>query len=102
MVFNYGWEWETCELGFILIFLCSPPTCFLKHWGKYGREKGVMGPPTLLIFLYRWTAFRFLLGAGMSKCGEWSSDCWFDLTCTSYHYFTQPIPNMFAYYMHRL
>eukprot|EP00933_Yihiella_yeosuensis_P082471 TRINITY_DN96374_c0_g1_i1.p1 TRINITY_DN96374_c0_g1~~TRINITY_DN96374_c0_g1_i1.p1 ORF type:complete len:536 (-),score=66.64 TRINITY_DN96374_c0_g1_i1:136-1689(-) len=38
----------------------------------------------------------------MSKVGRNSSACWRDLTCTTTHYFTQPIPNMLSWYMHHL
>jgi hypothetical protein len=46
--------------------------------------------------------FRLLIGAGQSKIGARSSACWLELTCTQTHYFTQPMPNAFAWLFHRL
>jgi len=96
MTYHYGWEWETCELGILAIFLSSP-----IFWPESSKVAS-MPPSTVIIFLFRWFAFHSLIGAGMSKCGSHSSPCWFDLTCTTTHYFTQPIPNPIAYTMHFL
>ena len=52
--------------------------------------------------LYPRGTFRLLIGAGMSKLGERSSSCWRQLTCTETHYYTQPMPNPFAWLFHRL
>lgn len=43
-----------------------------------------------------------MIGAGMSKLGHRSSECWTKLTCTETHYFTQPMPNMIAWVFHHL
>jgi hypothetical protein len=59
-------------------------------------------PSPLVIWLYRWLAFRLLIGAGMSKVGRNSSKCWRELTCTTTHYNTQPIPNPLSWYFHFL
>eukprot|EP00939_MAST-03C_sp_MAST-3C-sp1_P003903 g3903.t1 len=99
LMLNYGWEWETLEVGFLMIFLCpllpfntSPPTsCRTPHT-----------PPILVIFLLRFGVFRIMYGAGMSKLGRNASACWKDLTCTMTHYETQPMPNPFAWFFHRL
>ncbi len=157
--FSYGWEWLTCEAGFLAIFLCSPPVFSLKHglngektsededveWrekehreraikngsgeseeedGDGGSRDGTAGSeggdgveefqsrtytffPSLdaspyVIGLFRLLAFRLLIGAGMSKVGRNSSKCWRELTCTTTHYFTQPIPNPASWYFHFL
>ena len=91
--FNYGWEWLTCEVGFLVIFLCPLLDSRLSTWTP---------PSRLVLWTIRWCAFRLLLGAGMSKVGRNSSACWRELTCTETHYFTQPIPNPFSWYMHHL
>ena len=95
VVIGYGWEWETVEVGFLVIFLC--PT-----WPSLTRFPRRLPPPTAVIWLLRWATFRLLLGAGMSKLGERSSDCWKELSCTETHYFTQPMPNFMAWFFHRL
>jgi hypothetical protein len=94
LVINYGWEWLTLEAGFLLIFLtplyarsaCPPDT----------------PPNRLVLWLFRWLAFRLMIGAGMSKVGGNSSACWRELTCTQTHYFTQPMPNPLAWWAHNL
>ncbi|CAE7660391.1 Lmf1 [Symbiodinium pilosum] len=91
--FNYGWEWLTCEVGFLIIFLCPILDTRLGTWTP---------PSRLVLWLVRWCAFRLLLGAGMSKVGRNSSACWRELSCTETHYFTQPIPNPLSWYMHHL
>ncbi|CAJ1374956.1 unnamed protein product [Effrenium voratum] len=91
--FSYGWEWLTCEVGFLVIFLCPL---------LGGRFSSWTPPSRMVLWLVRWCAFRLLLGAGMSKVGRNSSACWRQLTCTETHYFTQPIPNPLSWYMHHL
>ena len=96
----------------VVFWLCSPPSCLLKrlplrlfHGGaedELPAERTALGPPQIVVFLLRFTAFRLLIGAGMSKIGQNASDCWFDFTCTTTHYFTQPIPSPLAYYFHFL
>ena len=87
--FSYGWEWLTCENGFLMIFLCSPPFINLLKNKKNESYK----VSVIVLCLIRFLAFRLVLGAGMSKVGRNSSACWRDLTCTTTHYETQPIPN---------
>jgi hypothetical protein len=96
---NYGWDWLTLEVGFLVIFLYpitplfSSPACSSAH---------VSDTPATVILLLRATAFRLLFGAGMSKLGGSSSACWLQLSCTSTHYFTQPMPNPLSWYAHML
>eukprot|EP01043_Picozoa_sp_COSAG02_P064764 COSAG02_NODE_9566_length_2178_cov_1.348244_1_plen_490_part_00 len=94
LVINYGWEWLTLEAGFLLIFLTP----------LYSRSMcPSRAPPNrLVLWLFRWLAFRLMIGAGMSKVGGNSSACWRELTCTQTHYFTQPMPNPLAWWAHHL
>ena len=94
--FNYGWEWLTCENGFLMIFLCSPP--FIDRLKKNDTRDYKVS--VIVLGLIRFLAFRLLLGAGMSKIGRNSSACWRELTCTTTHYETQPIPNPLRYKYH--
>eukprot|EP00927_Polykrikos_kofoidii_P013387 TRINITY_DN15833_c0_g2_i1.p1 TRINITY_DN15833_c0_g2~~TRINITY_DN15833_c0_g2_i1.p1 ORF type:complete len:803 (+),score=105.51 TRINITY_DN15833_c0_g2_i1:32-2440(+) len=89
--FSYGWEWLTCEVGFLVIFLCPVFSRRLASWTP---------PPKFVMWLIRWCAFRLLLGAGLSKVGRNSSRCWRELTCTTTHYYTQPIPNGLSWFFH--
>ncbi len=87
--YSFGWEIQLLETGFLAIFLVP----FFD-----GRPFPKFQPPTAVIWLYRWLAFRIMLGAGLIK---WRGDeCWRDLTCLCYHYETQPVPNFFSPYFH--
>jgi hypothetical protein len=41
-----------------------------------------------------------MFGAGLIKLR--GDQCWRDLTCMDYHYLTQPVPNPFSWYWHKL
>jgi hypothetical protein len=82
VVIGYGWEWATCEVGLLVIFLTT-------EWPTTSTFPRALPPPTIVLWLLRWYTFRLLIGAGQSKIGERSSACWRDLTCTQTHYFTQ-------------
>ena len=92
---GYGWEWATCEVGFLIVFLTT-------EWPSRSSFPRALPPPTIILLLLRWYVFRLLLGAGQSKLGERSSACWRQLSCTDTHYFTQPMPNPLAWLFHRL
>jgi hypothetical protein len=82
LFYGYGWENQLTETGFLAIFLVPviDPRPFPRR-----------PPPTAVIWLFRWLAFRIMLGAGLIKIR--GDPCWRDLTCLDYHFLTQPIPN---------
>jgi hypothetical protein len=80
---------QLLETGFLSIFLC--PLLDARPFPK-------RPPPLLVIWLFRWLGFRIMLGAGLIKLR--GDACWRDLTCLSYHYETQPIPNPLSRYLH--
>jgi Lipase maturation factor len=82
--YAFGWESLLLEAGFLAIFLGSD----------------AVAPSALVIFLYRWLAFRVEFGAGLIKMR--GDRCWRDLTCLEYHHQTQPMPNPLSWYFHRL
>jgi len=82
--YAFGWESLLLEAGFLAIFL-----------GPSGTEPG-----WIVIWLYRWLAFRIMFGAGMIKMR--GDRCWHDLTCLDYHFETQPMPNPLSRLFHRL
>jgi Lipase maturation factor len=80
--YGYGWEIQLLETGFLAIFLVP-----LVDPRPFPRR----APPIALIWLFRWLAFRIMLGAGLIKIR--GDSCWRDLTALYYHFETQPIPN---------
>ncbi len=87
--YGYGWEIQLLETGFLAIFLCP-----LLDGRPFPRR----APPTAVIWLFRWLAFRIMFGAGLIKIR--GDACWRDLTCLDYHYETQPIPNPLSRVLH--
>jgi hypothetical protein len=87
--YSYGWEIQLLETGFIAIFLCP-----LLDPRPFPRT----APPVIVIWVYRWLIFRIMVGAALIKLR--GDACWRDLTCMSYHYETQPIPNRLSWWLH--
>jgi len=73
--YSFGWETLLLETGFFAILLGSRVTL----------------PSGWLIGIYRWLLFRVMFGAGLIKLR--GDACWRDLTCLTYYFETQPIPN---------
>ena len=89
--YGYGWEIQLLETGILAAFLCP-----LLDGRPFPRRP----PPVVVIWLFRWLAFRIMLGAGLIKIR--GDSCWRDLTCLLYHYETQPIPNPLSRAFHFL
>ena len=85
--YSYGWETQLLETAFLTMFLCSPTD----------RR----APPTrIVLWLFRWLAFRISVGAGLIKIRGGS--CWEKKTCLWYHFETQPIPSPLSFIFHFL
>jgi hypothetical protein len=80
--YGFGWETLLCEIGFFTIFAGA------------GRS----APNMWLIWIWRWTLFRLMFGAGLIKLR--GDACWRDLTCLDYYFETQPMPNPLSWYFH--
>ena len=87
--YGYGWEIQLLETGFLAIFLCP-----LLDGRPFPRTR----PPAVVLMLFRWLAFRIMIGAGLIKLR--GDPCWRNLTCLDYHYETQPIPNPLSRALH--
>ena len=82
--YGFGWESLLVEIGFFTMFAGARAT----------------PPPLLLNWIYRWTLFRLMFGAGLIKIR--GDACWRDLSCLDYFFETQPMPNPLSWYMHHL
>ncbi len=78
---GYQWDALLLECGFLAIFL---------PWY-----------PRLFSWLYRWLLFRFMLQSGIVKLASGDPQ-WRDLTALYYHFETQPLPDIFAWYAQQL
>src|SRR3954469_10491619 len=82
--YGFGWESLLVEVGFFTIFAGARAT-----------------PPHLLLnWIYRWTLFRLVFGAGVVKIR--GDACWRDLSCLDYFFETQPMPNPLSWYLHHM
>jgi len=82
--YGFGWESLLLEAGFFTIFAGAAN----------------VAPSLLLNWIYRWTLFRLMFGAGLIKLR--GDECWRNLTCLDYFYETQPMPNALSWYFHWL
>jgi hypothetical protein len=82
--YAFGWESLLVELGFFTMFAGA----------------SVTPPHALLNWIYRWTLFRLMFGAGLIKMR--GDACWRDLSCLDYFFETQPMPNPLSWYFHHL
>jgi len=89
--YGYGWEIQLLETGFLAIFLC--PLLDMRPFPK-------RPPPLPLIILFRWLAFRIMLGAGLIKIR--GDDVWRNGTALFYHFETQPITGPLSRWFHFL
>jgi lipase maturation factor len=80
--YGFGWESLLLETGFLTILAGGRAT----------------SPAPLLPWLWRWTVFRLMFGAGLIKLR--GDSCWRDLTCLDYYYETQPMPNPLSWHFH--
>jgi len=76
---SFQWDFLLLESGFLAIFLRP---AFLRVW------------------LFRWLLFRLMLLSGAAKLLSHDPN-WRNLTALRYHYETQPLPTIFAWYFHQ-
>ncbi len=74
---SFQWDYLLLETGFLAIFLTP----------AYSR-----------IWLFQWLLFRLMLESGMVKLLS-HDPTWKNLTALSYHYETQPLPTVLAWYV---
>lgn len=106
---KYGWEWQVCETGLLIVCLCHLPSCSNSWWPSRKKDFPQECPtPYPVLLLLRWLCFRVMIGAGLSKIDpiHWRAEpprshCWEDLTCTTTHYETTGAPNPIGYFMHK-
>jgi len=79
MVFQ--WDLLLLEVGFLAMFL--------------------PGRSAIIVWLYRWLAFRFMFLSGVVKIAS-RDPSWDKLTALTYHFETQPLPTPLAWFAHHL
>jgi Lipase maturation factor len=89
--YEYGWEIQLLETGFLAIFLCP-----LVDMRPFPRRP----PPMPVIVLFRCLTFRLMLGAGLIKLR--GDEVWRNWTALYYHFETQPLPGPLSRWFHFL
>jgi len=86
---SFQWDILLLEAGFLSIFLAP-----WRLWPQRGRE-----PPVsrVALFLLKFLLFKLLLMSGVVKLTS-GDDCWWNLTALDYHYWSQPLPTIFAWW----
>ena len=86
---SFQWDILLLEAGFLSIFLAP-----WQLWPKRGRE-----PPVsrAALFLLKVLLFKLIVMSGMVKLTS-GDDCWWNLTALDYHYWSQPLPTIFAWW----
>ena len=95
---SFQWDILLLEAGFLSIFFAP-----WQLWPKHGRE-----PPVsrAALFLLKLLLFKLLVMSGMVKltsgddCWGWINHSfhWNALTALDYHYWSQPLPTIFAWW----
>ena len=114
--YQYGWESQLLETGFLAIFLCDLPHFYIKEtvthlkdkvlsrssWTIRGiwRDGHYSEPSRIILSLMQWLIFRISIGAGLIKIR--GSSCWTEKTCLWYHFETQPLPSPLSFIFHFL
>ncbi len=87
--FNYQWDILLLETGFVAIFL-APWQARISR----GRDAPVSG---IGLFLAKGLLFKLMLMSGVVKLMS-GDPTWLDLTALDFHYWTQPLPTIVAWF----
>ena len=90
---GYQWDSLLLETGFLAIFMAPS-----GWWPKISKERI---PSKIYLFLAYWLLFRLMFSSGVVKLGSGDLS-WRTLSALNFHYETQPIPNLFAWYAHQV
>lgn len=90
---SFQWDILLLEVGFLAIFFA--PLYPLP------RLRQQDAPSRVMIWLFRLVLFKLILESGVAKLAS-GDPTWRNLTATTYHYWTQPLPTPLAWYMNGL
>lgn len=86
---SFQWDILLLEAGFLSIFFAP-----WQLWSQRGRELPVSRAG---LFLLKLLLFKLLLMSGVVKLTS-GDDSWWNLTALDYHYWSQPLPTIFAWW----
>ncbi|MFL6538828.1 MAG: lipase maturation factor family protein, partial [Chthoniobacterales bacterium] len=85
---SFQWDILLLETGFLALFIAPA-----RWWSRRDRRE----PPQIGLFLLKLLLFKLMLMSGVVKLTS-GDDCWWNLTALDYHYWTQPLPTVFAWF----
>jgi hypothetical protein len=89
----FQWDGLLLEAGFLAIFLARPQLL--------PKRSAKVDPAALVILLFWWLLFRLMFSSGAVKLLS-GDPAWSNLTALTYHYETQPLPNVVSWFAHQL
>jgi hypothetical protein len=90
----YDFQWDS------LLLECTLIAVFLVPW-TLRRSQAPYDPPKLARYLAWWLLFRLMFLSGLDKLAS-GDPTWRHLTALTFHYQTQPLPTVLAWYAHKL
>jgi predicted DCC family thiol-disulfide oxidoreductase YuxK len=106
-VLNRYWERLLLVCLYVLyVSLCTAGQDFLSfQWDSLLLETGFLaiflGNSKFVVLLFRWLLFRLIFLSGIAKLTS-HDPVWRDGTALAFHYMTQPLPTLLAWYMFQL
>jgi lipase maturation factor 1 len=90
--YSFQWDALLIETGFLAIFLAP--------W-RLRPDRLAAAPPRLARFVAVALLFRLMFCSGVVKLSS-GDPVWANLEALQFHFFTQPLPNPFAWFAHQL
>jgi predicted DCC family thiol-disulfide oxidoreductase YuxK len=84
---SFQWDILLLETGFLAMFIAP------ARWWSWRETRE---SPRVAMFLMKLLLFKLMLMSGVVKLTS-GDDCWWNLTALDYHYWTQPLPTVFAW-----
>jgi predicted DCC family thiol-disulfide oxidoreductase YuxK len=95
---SFQWDILLLETGFLSIFLAPWQLCTKKNLVRPGSAIPDTAPVSrAALFLLKLLLFKLMVMSGVVKLTS-GDDCWWNLTALDYHYWSQPLPTIFAWW----
>jgi predicted DCC family thiol-disulfide oxidoreductase YuxK len=94
----FQWDALLLEMGALAVFFVP-----WRQWLPRGPRASLTGEPVpkAILWLHRWLLFRVMFLSGYVKLASGDPN-WRNLSALNYHFETQPLPTVPAWYLHQL
>jgi len=86
---SFQWDILLLETGFLAIFFAP--------WQFWPKRRAVAAVSGISLFLLKLLLFKLMVMSGIVKLTS-GDDSWWNLTALDYHYWSQPLPTIFAWW----